>query len=445
MKRTIPFLCTLAILAAVMLAEMGLPVVPTAFAQQFKTRPLYRFQSAKGNYLYATDATLPSGLSDGPWENEGIACHVPNPAPHGTMPVYQLSKTDDIGVRYAYTSDASEAKGGWTNSGLAFHVANTKLPGTVPLHRLYKPLIPEKKKDTGVFAKLTEAIAGPEFTTSTAGAVQDTTFYTTQENEKAAALQGGFISQGVLGYVWLSPQPPPPKALADLVLRDVKAGSSSVSAILFNQGQANTGGSKYNIVLVIYDDKGKIEKTLEEAAPGLSPGQGAPIKFQVGGVLARTMHGKRYQVKVDTNDAVNESNEGNNETAMLEGPVPIEAPAMATPSLEITNKRDDRGRTAYTLTISNSDQFPAVHFQLIDALPPDPCSEQKTKSRMLLRVTAEADGKVYINRCTPLASQQSLRSFEISIPSGMIAQTKVSVVVEDRLIAHLQALVGAPR
>src|SRR5207245_3783867 len=76
-------------------------------------------------------------------------------------------------------------------------------------------------------------------------------------------------------------------------------------------------------------------------------------------------------------------------------------------------------------------------FQLIDALPPDPCSEQKTKERMLLRVSAEANGAVYFNRCIPLASPQALRSFEITIPSGAIARTKVSVVIEDRLlVAH---------
>jgi CARDB protein len=434
MKSRLPFLCTMAMVAAVILVATGLPIIPTAFAQQFKTRPLYRYQSAKGNYLFATDSSLPSGLSDGPWENEGIVCHVPIPTPRGTKPVYMLSKSDDIGLRYVFTSDPAEANSGWTNSGLAFHVASSQLAGTVPLYRLYKPLIPEKKNDTSLLAKIKRAISGPDFTESIAGVLQDTTFYTTQENEKASALQGGFISQGVLGYVWLSSQPPAPKALADLVLRNVDAAPSSVSAIVVNQGQGNTGGTKYSVVLEIYDRKGSVVQTLVHPGPGLSPGQSAPIKFQVGGVLSNSMRGKSFKVRVDTDDAVNESNEGNNETIMLDGPAAIEATALASPILVITNKRDEGERTTYMLTIPNSDKYPASYFQLLDALPPSPCGEQKTKARMLMRISAEANGRVYVNRCTPLASPQALRAFNITIPTGIIAQAKISVVVEDRLL-----------
>ena len=442
MKRTLLTLCTVALFAAAMLLETGLPFVPTAFAQQFKTRPLYRFQSARGQYLYTTDPKLPPGMSDGPWESEGIVCHVPDAAPHGTKPIYLLSKSDDFGVRFLLTASPGEADSaaaaGWTKQGIHFYVANMKLPGTVPLHSLYKPVIPGKKKDTGILASIKEKISGPEFTTSNANVLQDAHFYTTSENEKTIAVQGGFAYENVIGYVWLSPQPPPAKGLADLVLKDVKAAPSSVSAVIFNQGQASTGGAKYNVTLVIYDDKHKVSNTLEQVAPGLSPGQGASIKFQVGGILSRSMHGKSYQLKIDTNNTVDESNENNNETAMLEGPAAIEAAAVPTPDLAITNKREDGQRTTYVLTIVNSAKYPAADFQVIDALPPDPCGEHPTKARMLLRISAERNGAVYFNRCVPLSSPQILRSFDVTIPSGLVAQTKISVVIEDRLLGAQQ-------
>src|ERR1044072_6808031 len=133
MSRRLVLVCLSILIGALILTDTMLPlasrIIPTAFAQQFKTQALYRFQSRKGNYLYTTSASLPSGLSDRPWENEGIVCHVPMPAPHGTKPVYQLSKSDDLGVRYPFTSSVTEANGGggWTNSGIVFQVANTQL------------------------------------------------------------------------------------------------------------------------------------------------------------------------------------------------------------------------------------------------------------------------------------------------------------------------------
>ena len=438
MKSKLAFLCSLAITAAVMLVATDLPILPTALAQQFKTQPLYRFQSARGQYLYTTDPNLPPGQSDGPWENEGIVCHVPAALPHGTKPIYLLSKSDDFGVRFFLTDKGGEAdraeSGGWTKQGVHFYVSTIKVAGAVPLYRLYKPVIPAQKKDKGILSRISEAISGPGFTTSNAAVLQDAHFYTAEESEKATAMQSGFTHEGVVGFVWLSPQPPAPKALADLVLKNVNAAPSSVSAIVLNQGQSNTGGTKYSVVLEIYDSKGSVVQTLDQPGPGLSPGQSAPIKFQVGGALSNSMRGKRFKIKVDTDDVVNESNEGNNETRMLEGPDAIEAPALATPALGITNKREDGERTTYMLTITNSDKYPAEYFQLLDALPPNPCGEQKTKARMLLRISAEANGRVYLNRCTPLASQQALRSFNITIPTGIIAQAKLSVVVEDRLL-----------
>ncbi|HEU4389870.1 MAG TPA: helix-turn-helix domain-containing protein [Blastocatellia bacterium] len=76
--------------------------------------------------------------------------------------------------------------------------------------------------------------------------------------------------------------------------------------------------------------------------------------------------------------------------------------------------------------------------QLIDALPPDPCNEHPTRARMVLRISAERNGKVDFTRCLALSSPQAMRSFEITISSGVIAQTKVWVAIEDRLLGVKQ-------
>ena len=185
----------------------NLAVMPTALAQQNGQAPLYRYQSQRGHYLYATNAKLPAGLDDGPWQSEGVTCYVPEPKPHGTTPVYQLSsQTNDLGTRYFFTTDLNEVESyqtqGWANQGIVFHIANVKLPGTVPVYRLYKGLAPQVKKDKSFEDKIREAISGPEFTQETAGVLQDSYFYTIREEEKALALKGGFIQLGILGYAW---------------------------------------------------------------------------------------------------------------------------------------------------------------------------------------------------------------------------------------------------
>src|SRR6476659_3869642 len=113
MTKILLFTCLLIIVAGLSFIAPEWPqnfrVVAPALAQQTGRTPLYRYQSRKGHYLYATSAKLPAGLDDGPWESEGLTCYVPEPKPHGTTPVYQLmSQTNDLGTRYFFTTDLNE-------------------------------------------------------------------------------------------------------------------------------------------------------------------------------------------------------------------------------------------------------------------------------------------------------------------------------------------------
>src|SRR6185295_4173304 len=140
MKRTFTTFFKLSSLAiAIHLATTGLILhnwsQPAIAGPGFQTlsQPLYRYRSKKGYFLYTTSSEVPK-LSNGPWINEGILCHVPAGPSHSvnTKPVYQLSKSDVLGVRYAYTGSFGEAdnnKGGpadqygigkWMNQGEVF-------------------------------------------------------------------------------------------------------------------------------------------------------------------------------------------------------------------------------------------------------------------------------------------------------------------------------------
>jgi hypothetical protein len=455
MRRKLSIACLSAIITAlVAFAPEWSPlsrIAPTGQAQIFTRQPLYRFQSARGHYLYKTGATLPPGLSDGPWENEGIACHVPDPAPHGTKPVYQLSKSDDIGVRYAFTSDPSEANAvtGWTNQGVVFHVASTKLPGTVPFYRLYKPLIPAKKKDTSIGAKITEVFTGPEFTESTAGLLQDTTFYTIDVHDRAVALNNGFVSQGILGYVWESSSAPPAATAPDLTIIKTIPEEFSVTAIVANKGTRNTSGASYSLSLTVFDQNNKLLFQRTAAGPGLSPNQLQPVKIDTGG---QSLKGKRYQVRVDEADAVTELIEDNNETALLPGP---SGPTIkVADSVQTTNfglgldLRDRRERMVtvgqsqykyvdFDLAITNANVFPNDAFQPLTLLPPNPCGIKPSNARLFADIIWGREGRdtqpIMRGICIPLLSPQDLAKMTFSLREEKGTAGLLQVIVRDRL------------
>jgi hypothetical protein len=156
-----------------------------------ETQPLYRYASPEKNWLYTTSPSLPAGL--GTWTREVVVGHVPRQPSAATRPIYSLVKSDILGVRYAFTSSATEKAAGWKRQeGPAFHVLRKREEGMAPLYRLYAPLRTAGDPD---------GFSGPVPGT-------DTHFYTADEGEKDRAVAAGWVPQSVLGYVYLKAQEP---------------------------------------------------------------------------------------------------------------------------------------------------------------------------------------------------------------------------------------------
>ncbi|MCA1636128.1 MAG: hypothetical protein LC785_16160 [Acidobacteria bacterium] len=458
MRRKLSIACLSAIIIAlVAFAPEWSPlsrVAPTGRAQMFTKQPLYRYQSRRGQYLYATTAKLPKGLTDGPWESEGIVCYVPEPRPHGTQPVYQLmSDSNEFGIRYFFTSSSGEAQSaqtaGWHEPGVVFHVAATKLPGTVPIYRLYKPPVPQKKKDKSVWDKIGEAISGPEFTQDTAGVLQDAYFYTIREDEKATAMAGGFMYQGVLGYAWESASPPPAATAPDLTVIKTTPEEFSVTAVVANKGTRNTSGAGYSVSLLVFDKNDKLLFKRQAPAPGMSPNQSLPVKIDTGG---QSLNGRRYQVKVDEADAVKESDEDNNETALLPGPtgpkIKVADPAQTTNLALAIDLRDRRERMVtvgqsqykyvdFDLAVTNASVFPVDAFQPLTLLPPNPCGVKSSDARLFAEIVWGREGRdtqpIMRGVCVPLLSPQDLAKMTFSLREEKGTAGLLQVIVRDRL------------
>ena len=194
--------------AALMLIEPALPIsqpaVPTALAQKITTEPLYRFVSDQNHYLLMPGVNgQPTTLTPGytaKFKNPTIIGHVPG-GTHQLVSVSigMLTKTDDYGERFFYSDDNAEldlkvSGYGWKRvKGIAFYVSGEQVPGTVPLYRLWleRTVVPSG-----------------QFYTPKPG--EDGWYYTTSEQEKNQALAAGYKSPRKLGYIYSSPQPPPP-------------------------------------------------------------------------------------------------------------------------------------------------------------------------------------------------------------------------------------------
>ncbi len=456
MKRIILF-HTVVLLALLAAARIGAPPVQARAAaaptfQIAKTVPLYRYQSSRGYYLYTTSSKLPQGLSDGPWESEGIACHVANMS-HQIKPIYSLTKSDDRGIRYFLTDKFTEVEraqqGGWAfQKGAAFYVATTQLPGSVPLHRLYKPVTAPPKKD--LLDKIGELVAGEKF--RVAPGLEDAHFYTARDEERDVAQRAGYQYEGTIGFVWLSPQPPPAALLPDLLVKKVDADDSSVIVTLQNQGKANTGGAKYDVTLQVFDVKNKFLYKINRPAPGLSPNQFNQLQIDTGG---RSLSGKHYQVKVDEANTLKEEDEGNNETAILAAPItkikPMDTSDRTTIplSFRMTDKQEHFTKVGqrnvkvidYIFAVDNASAFPKDWFQNLNVLPSVFCGTGQTNARLIAMISwrLETDGKFdkagmwMKDSCKPLMSQQDLASLRLSMPEERAVPDKVMIVVKDRL------------
>jgi hypothetical protein len=403
--RRILTICNFAIAMQIFIACLVIPGLTTQTSaatsmQALESQPLYRFRSKKSYLLYTTSAELPK-LSNGHWTNEGIVCHVPIRPNHtiNTKPVYQLVKSDNWGVRYAYTSSFGEAdkyKGGladkygigqWMNQGEMFRVCSDQAMNTVPLFRLYLPV------------KLTNP--GQEFTGVVPGT--DAHLLTTNESEKSNAISRGWVDQGIIGYVWMSPYPPAAPMLPDLMVAKTEAEEFSVRAFISNRGKANTKGIKFDVKLFVYDDKGKFLYQLEE------------------------------------------SNENNNETAMLDGPrrkidlSKVDSERVIPPAIEMTGKQESGGKdrvlTTYVFSVFNWNDYPADWFQSLKSLDATSCDGKPTDARMLAHIWIEVNGNPPRKAgCKVLNSQQDFKTVQTFATGGAIPKPdKVFVVLEDRL------------
>jgi len=401
-----------------------------AYAQEGETKPLYSFVNSTGHRLYKIGSGMPSGVSGGLWKSEGVVAHVMPTQMSGTKPVYQLIMTNPF-VSFAYTGDKKEAdkwKGGsgqgqWMNQGPVFYVASVQLPGTVPLYRLYAPVRVLGDTSSGGFS----------------GWAPDSGqhFYTTKGSEKTHAINNGWVNQGIVGYVWKEPYPP---AMPDLTIQKTTADDSSVKVIYANKGKASASSPELKIVLSIYDKSGKQLFSTSKTAGGVSAGSVREVVIPSGSASLRN---NRYKVKIDGGNVIKESDEDNNETAMLDGPKGLKINPIDTsekklpqPSIRITGQKGLPGnRTAYQLAVSNWNAYPTEFFQSIDenVLPPSSCAAAQSKARMLAHLSVlTGNAKPKRVGCKPLNSAQDLQKLELII-SGVLEDTdKVLVTVEDR-------------
>ncbi len=402
----------------------------SAYAQEGETKPLYSFINSKGHRFYQTGSNLPSSISGGPWKSEGVVAHVMPTQASGTKPVFQLIMTNPF-VTYAYTGDKNEAnkwkdssgRGQWMNQGPVFYVASIQLPGTVPLYRLYAPLRTVGDTSPGGFSGWAED-SGKHL-------------YTANVSDKTNAISNGWIDEGIVGYVWKEPYPP---AMPDLTIQKTTADDSSVRVVYANKGKTNVSSMAVSVSLVIYDKSGKQIFATNKKPGGISPGQLREVVIPAGNVGLRN---NRYKVTIDPENGVKESNENNNETAMLDGPKglkinPIDTSEkkMSQPSIRITGQKGLPGnRTAYQLAVLNWSDYPTEFFQSIDenVLPPSACASMQSKARMLVHLSvAIGSGKPKRVGCKPLNSPQDLQKLEL-IVSGVLEDTdKVLVTLEDR-------------
>lgn len=402
----------------------------SAVAQGTETQPLHSFISSKGYRLYKTGSKSPADLSDGPWKDEGVKAHVMPKQSSGSKPVYQLAKTDAYGVRFAYTSDAAEANkyqggpagafgiGQWKNQGVYFYVASVQTPGTVPLYKLYAPA-------------QTSGKSGDAFSGMSAGT--DAVFLTTKLAEKVNATNNGWVSQGIIGYVWKEPFPP---ASVDLSIQSAVADENSVKVIYANGGKQAASNPGLKIALTVFDKAGKQITTISKPAGGVSPNSKREIVIPTGNV---TLRNNRFQVEVDADNVIAESNETNNTSARLDGPKgikikPLPEGYIPPPTIAIKDiKNAPNGRTTYSLTVTNRENFKPDAFQSLEnILPPNPCGGGGTNARMIARIFIVKDASVKPLGCKPLNSQADLAVLDITTSDKLGDTDRFKIFIEDR-------------
>lgn len=396
----------------------------SASAQEFKTYPLYSFLSAKGYRLYKVGATLPPGLSDGPWKNEGVVAYVLKDPAAGSHPVYTYVKTDQWGTRYSYNRKDSESGNGWNLQGVAFHLPPQGTPNTVRLFKLYLP------------AQQTHP--GKEFTGMVQGT--DAVYLTSDAGKRAEAIGSGWQGAGVLGVAWTKPLEAP--ALADLVIKQTSVEGNQIRAIVMNEGKKNVFSPiGIQVAVYIYDEAGKVVFTKAVGVGGMSPGQSQEAVIDTGNFpIAR----KRYKVLVDPSSTIEESNDNNNETALINIPGPkikinplppdhVTPPTFKVEAINSSPTPSQPKRTTYRLLVTNWEKFnPEWFISLENVLPPGPCGPGKTtNARLLVKLFLLENGSRTAVGCKPLNSPKDLQTVDFPVHTQFAESAAIQIAVVD--------------
>ena len=140
--------------------------------------PIYRL-AINGDHLYTTSSSERASLASGGYHDEGVLGYLATSQVSGTQPLYRLSKSQGTLSTRVYTSNPSERQGvigtGYHEDGPIGYLATSQLPGTAPLHRL------RASNNDHVLA----VENSPEY---------------------QQAQQLGFQEDGLLGYIWQTPQ-----------------------------------------------------------------------------------------------------------------------------------------------------------------------------------------------------------------------------------------------
>ncbi|HEX8694147.1 MAG TPA: M12 family metallopeptidase [Longimicrobium sp.] len=176
------------------------------------TVPLYRVRHAPtGHRLSTTHAGERQGLIDGGWVDEGVTGYV-----WTRIPIHRLYNPGWGGGDHMYSHDPAEGRGGFVLETQAFFFLTSLTgPDYAPLYRCFVYnhhfLSRDRSCETGTPA---EGEMGLVAVWQMPGTVplyrlfnprNSDHLFTTHAGERQGALAGGWVDEGVAGYVWEQP------------------------------------------------------------------------------------------------------------------------------------------------------------------------------------------------------------------------------------------------
>ncbi len=298
--------------AAMGLTYISAPASAAVAAEQ--TVPIYRYQTKTGLDAYAA---LPVEIeahdklgqqADDPKNGfiffrrlMGVG-HVYITKVPGTMPLMALFKDTDLGRKYFYTAEIDEAvllqKNGWQpgifNKGIACYVATKPQPGTIPVYRLQQP-----------------------------DGIDVLYAFGTKERQMVSHLK----EEKIAFYVWANAVTPSeiksydfPDLKPELSVSDIKdVQAKSVTFVIHN-----SGGEKPIPAKTI-----NVQISAKKANGDYAWFEQQPVAQIIKPIAATTvtlktehdMTGLKIQLLVDALNKVEESNEQNNLSGLVDGPL----------------------------------------------------------------------------------------------------------------------------